>query len=209
MSSSVRSLPGARGLPVRALIRPGNLLPALVWALILYTQVINSPFPPPLPNALLVMITSGALVLFIIRRDPTTTGSAWEMAVALLGTFIVAFLPGPQVPDTNWLATSIQVVGLVGWAAALVSLGRSLGIAPADRGLVQHGLYRFVRHPMYASEMIFFLGFFIAVPTWRSAVMILAWIALQIIRLLREERILAGYPDYRARVRWRLFPGVW
>jgi hypothetical protein len=32
---------------------------------------------------------------------------------------------------------------------------------------------------------------------------------LQVIRIVREERILEGYAGYAARVRWRLFPLVW
>ena len=158
---------------------------------------------------LLVIITGTVLILFLVRRDPARTGSKWEMGLALLGTFIVAFLGGPIASGTNWVAAVVQLVGLLGWAWALVSLGRSFGLAPADRGLKQNGPYRFVRHPIYASEITFFLGYLIAVPTWQSALIISSFIGLQMVRLLREERILAGYSEYRLRVRWRLLPGIW
>jgi len=34
-------------------------------------------------------------------------------------------------------------------------------------------------------------------------------VALQIARIRREERLIAGYPDYARAVRWRLIPGLW
>ena len=107
------------------------------------------------------------------------------------------------------LPTTIQVIALLGWAASLTTLGRSFGIVPADRGLVQHGPYRFVRHPIYAFEALFFLGFLMAVPTLRSGLIIAVFLTLQVVRILREERILKGYGEYRQQVRWRILPGVW
>ena len=149
------------------------------------------------------------MVLFVIRRDATRVGNKMDMLVALSGTFIVAFLKGPQVWELHLLPTVIQIIALLGWAASLMTLGRSFGIVPADRGLVQHGPYRYVRHPIYAFEALFFLGYFLAVPTSRSAIIILTAFGLQVLRILREERILGGYKEYKRRVPWRLIPGIW
>ena len=107
------------------------------------------------------------------------------------------------------LPSVIQIIALVGWAVSLMALGRSFGIVAADRGLVQHGPYRFVRHPIYAFEALFFLGYLIAVPTLQSAIIISAWVVLQILRIVREERMLGGYEEYKHKVRWRIIPGVW
>jgi protein-S-isoprenylcysteine O-methyltransferase Ste14 len=90
-----------------------------------------------------------------------------------------------------------------------MALGRSLGIAPADRGLVRHGPYRFIRHPIYAFEALFFLGWLAAFPTAWNAMIIAVWVALQVARILREEAIIGGYDQYRQAVRWRILPFVW
>jgi protein-S-isoprenylcysteine O-methyltransferase Ste14 len=74
---------------------------------------------------------------------------------------------------------------------------------------VQHGPYKFIRHPIYAFEGLFFLGWLIAVPNVGNAVIITIWAALQIARIVREERILGGYDEYRQTVRWRIIPLVW
>ncbi len=209
MSTAVSSLPSARHRLVRVLLKPGNILPALVWLFLVFNQAFSSPFPPSPSVVLLVLINSVALVLFVIRRDASRVGNKVETVIALSGTFIVSFLEGPEVRDTHLLPTLIQVIALVGWAVSLLCLGRSFGIVPADRGLVQHGPYRYVRHPIYAFEALFFLGFFTAVPTLRSVIITAAWAVLQVLRILREERILRGYEEYKRRVPWRLLPGVW
>lgn len=209
MSSTVSSLPAPRSSLLRAFLKPGNVLPALVWLFFVFSQAFNSPFPFSLSTVLLILIHSVAVVLFVIRRDATRVGNKVDMLVALSGTLIVAFLKGPTVGDIHWLPTVIQITALLGWAASLMTLGRSFGIVPADRGLVQHGPYRYVRHPIYAFEALFFLGYFFAVPTWWSAIIILTAFGLQVLRILREERILEGYEEYKRRVPWRLIPGIW
>jgi len=210
MSSTASTLPQARrpSLLVR-LLKPGNTLPVTVWVFLVISQAVNSPFPPSLSTALLVVINTEAVVLFMLRRDATRVGNKVEMVIALSGTFIVSFLEGNEARDTHWLPSAIQVTALLGWAVSLSYLGRSFGIVPADRGLVQSGPYRYVRHPVYAFEALFFIGYMVAVPTPRTAIIIALWAALQITRILREERIISGYEEYRQRVRWRLLPGVW
>lgn len=136
--------------------------------------------------------------------------------IAVSGTFVITLLlvvsndeSTTLGPDASHLATVIQCVGIVGWAVSLVALGRSLGIAPADRGIVRHGPYRLIRHPIYAFEAVFFLGWLINVHTVSAGLIIAVWCALQVTRIVLEERIIAGYGEYRQTVRWRIIPGVW
>lgn len=209
MSSTVSSRPSPRSPLLSALLKPGNVLPALVWLFFVFGQAINSPLPPSLTTVLLVLINSVAVVLFVVRRDATRVGTKLETLVALAGTFIVAFLKGPRAEDIHWLPTVIQVVALLGWASSLLTLGRSFGLVPADRGLVDRGPYRHVRHPVYAFEALFFIGYLIAAPSLWNGIIAALWSAFQVTRILREESILESYEEYKRRVPWRLIPGIW
>ena len=79
--------------------------------------------------------------------------------------------------------------------------------------VVSTGLYGIVRHPMYAATVLMFctfpfiLGSFAACPLFFTYPFIIA------IRIKDEEKLLnkelAGYTDYKQRVKYRLIPFVW
>jgi len=148
-------------------------------------------------------------VFFLLRTPNRKRCSWWETALALAGVFLPIVLLRPAEPGLKIVGGTIQVLSLVGIILALISLGRSFGIAPADRGLVTTGLYRWVRHPLYAAETWFYIGFLIANLTWRNLAGLLLSLAIQVMRIWREERILSGYESYASNVRWRLLPLVW
>jgi protein-S-isoprenylcysteine O-methyltransferase Ste14 len=105
----------------------------------------------------------------------------------------------------------ISVCGLVVVIGGKVSLGRSFGLMPANRGVVSTGLYRLVRHPIYMGYLISHVAFVLANPAlWNLIALVTADIAL-LARAVCEERTLgldAAYREYRERVRWRVIPGV-
>jgi protein-S-isoprenylcysteine O-methyltransferase Ste14 len=99
----------------------------------------------------------------------------------------------------------------------LISLGESFGIAPADRGLVYKGPYRFMRHPMYLGALVIagaavFGSLRIDALRWQDgwnlSILALAS-ACAIYRIRKEEALIQGYSAYAKVVRWRLIPGVW
>ena len=118
-------------------------------------------------------------------------------------------LPGAEAP---WAAAVLQALGLGVAIAALLSLRRSLGIVPACRGVRTDGPYRWVRHPLYAGELLFLLGFAAQHPSPRNMALFAATLALQAVRAGREERLLASadetYGAYMQRVPFRFLPGV-
>jgi protein-S-isoprenylcysteine O-methyltransferase Ste14 len=118
--------------------------------------------------------------------------------------------PGPHlVPEL--LATTIQVVAL-GWIIyGKLSLGRSFGLLPANRGIIVAGAYRWVRHPIYLGYILCHGGFLLASFSWRNLAVYGTLHLVQIGRLLREEKLLSrdgAYRQYRRRVPYRLVPGV-
>ncbi len=148
-------------------------------------------------------------VLFVMRDPARKSGATWESLLALLGTFLPVVVLKPAGGGPAWLGEAIQTIGLAGMLAAVVSLGGGFGIAPADRGLRTTGLYRWVRHPLYAAELWFYTGYLIANPTFRNLIGLTVGTLIQIVRIGLEERILAGYTSYAQHVRYRLVPFVW
>ena len=95
---------------------------------------------------------------------------------------------------------------------ALATLSRSFGLAPANRGVKTSGMYRFVRHPLYASYLVTFVGYVLAYPAPRNLALLGLCLAGQLLRMTLEERLLCldrRYQEYAARTPFRLVPGVY
>ena len=79
--------------------------------------------------------------------------------------------------------------------------------------VVSTGPYAIVRHPMYASALLYLVGTPLALGSYWGLIPIAAILPLVVWRLLDEERLLArclpGYAEYQRRVRYRLVPFVW
>jgi len=163
---------------------------------------------------LLLASESLVVVLTICRRRAQTTDrsvfAAVMTAASLAGPPLVRSAHmTPLAPDA--VTALFSAVGLVLVIAAKVTLGRSFGIAPANRGIVARGPYRLVRHPIYTGYIITHVAFVMAHPSmWNIAIFLVADGAL-VVRALLEERILGGdeqYQAYCSRVGWHLVPGV-
>jgi protein-S-isoprenylcysteine O-methyltransferase Ste14 len=135
----------------------------------------------------------------------------YDWVIGLTGTYAIALFRSDVTGEDSVIGTTIQIIGIALQVVAMLSLNRSIGMVPANRGIKTHGLYRFVRHPLYCSYTIAFLGFVINHPTeWNIGVYASA-VALWVLRLLAEEKFLLQDPQYQAyagRVRSRLVPGV-
>jgi len=164
----------------------------------------------------LMLLVSEALVvvLTIIRRRTSLVDRSADgviaTAVSLAGPPLVrAYGDSHLVPDAATAIVSAAGVMIV--IVGKMALGRSFGIAPANRGVVVRGPYTLVRHPIYAGYLVTHVAFLVANPTpWNVSILLLADTAL-ILRALMEERVLRGdeeYERYCARVRWHLVPGV-
>ena len=163
---------------------------------------------------LLLVGESLVVVLTIVRRRARLVDRSAQAAIAtalsLIGPSLVRAPDWPGIfPDS--VTMIVSAIGLIVVIAGKLTLGRSFGIAPANRGVVVAGPYGFVRHPIYAGYLVTHIAFVLAYPSpWNLTVLIVSDTAL-IFRALCEERVLATdrtYQMYCRRVAWHLVPGV-
>jgi len=88
----------------------------------------------------------------------------------------------------------------------------TIEVAP-DQKVISSGPYAIVRHPMYASALLYLAGTPLALASYWGLVPLVATMPFLIWRLFDEEKFLAenlpGYVEYRRKVRHRLVPGIW
>jgi protein-S-isoprenylcysteine O-methyltransferase Ste14 len=166
-------------------------------------------------TGLLLLISELLVLVFTLlrRRAQTVDRSVMSVlvtTVSVAGSSLVRAAEGPGLlPDM--VTTVASGVGLLIVIGAKFTLGRSFGIIPANRGIVAAGMYRFVRHPIYAGYVLTHFAFALAHPIPRNILLLAVADAALIVRALREERLLAGdaeYQSYCRRVAWHLVPGI-
>lgn len=162
-----------------------------------------------------------------LRAGPTAeTRPAQRIIISAAGAAFVAVLVVSALdwrfgwsPVPVWLVVvgNLAVaVGLVGAQLVVVQnhyAGSTIRVED-DQPLVSTGMYGVVRHPLYSASLVMMIGLPPALGSlWGLVVVALTFPAVLEARVVDEEKALvdelAGYREYRARVRYRLIPGVW
>ena len=183
----------------------------VVLAARLVPVVLETGALPPL----LLLVSEGLVVLFILLRRPTRDisrrGQDWLLGLAgtLLPLMAVAPQGQPLLPIL--LCEALMIAGFALQLAAKLTLRRSFGVVAANRGVKASGPYRLVRHPMYAGYALTHVGFLLSGPAWWNLVLYASVLTIAVRRIVAEERVLRADPAYDAlaeKVRYRLLPFV-
>ena len=167
-----------------------------------------------LTNLLLLISEMLVVALTVLRRTAATVDRSMRAGLlttmSLLGPPMVQ--PGHVSPMLGQAITvAVSVIGLAIVIAGKLTLGRSFGLMPANRGVVCTGIYRVVRHPIYLGYLITHVAFVFANPSaWNLSVLLIGDAAL-LLRAICEEQTLARdmrYQEYQQLVRWRVCPGL-
>jgi protein-S-isoprenylcysteine O-methyltransferase Ste14 len=166
---------------------------------------------------MLILAIQEAIIVGLVvvrRRSLHTSRQLSDWVIALVGTAAPMLQrPGDLLhPAIEPLGIGLQLLGAGLSVFATVSLGRSFGIVAANRGVRTTGLYRFVRHPLYGSYLVSYVGFLLGSASLINLVLIVFAAVCQYLRARAEERVLSldpAYKEYMERVRWRFIPYIW
>jgi protein-S-isoprenylcysteine O-methyltransferase Ste14 len=196
----------------------------------------------PAAWAYLILFITGAfwLTLRLARRDPALLAERlkspvqkgqpfWDKFFILLMT--VAWcawlvLMGLDVVRFRWsvMPLWLQCVGAAMIVLSFWMIGRAFRENPfltavvriqTERGhtVVSTGPYAIVRHPLYASLLIYLPATALMLGSWAGLAGSVVFLGAFVFRTAMEDRELqrglAGYTEYAARVRYRLIPFIW
>jgi len=161
-----------------------------------------------------------------LRRQDTDRGSTTFVTAAL----VVAFVAIPLTPLLTWwgpgrignsvagaVGVVIGILGLAGRYQAFTTLGRffTRTLQETDQHrLVTDGVYRYIRHPGYLSNILIFCGAALAMSNWITLTLVIVlFIPAYAYRINTEEAMLTdifgqAYRDYQRQSK-RLIPGIW
>lgn len=172
----------------------------------------------PTDLTLLLFMTSEVVtltIMIIAHKASHRDASPFHGAVAIMASFMVPlFIQAADGADLlpGSVTAVATVIGMCWVIWAKVSLGRSFGILAAARTLRTSGPYRWVRHPIYVGYLITHVAFLAANFTTLNVCVFVLLYQMQIVRAMREEKVLAevmpGYAEYMLRVPRRFVPGL-
>ena len=128
-----------------------------------------------------------------------------------------AFADYPLLPGVWGAGVACLASGLWLFHRSHVDLGTNWSITLELREghtLVTNGVYRRIRHPMYAALFLYSIGLALVLPNWIVGTLyLLSFGLLFAFRVGREERLMreefgVAYDAYCARTK-RLVPGIW
>jgi len=176
--------------------------------------------------------------LWIMRRDPALDQErsrlgqnvkAWDRAIVVANwilTLALLIVIGLDAGRLHWSAVPlgwrlagglglIPCFGLTLWAARANTFLSGQVRIQTERGhhAVTGGPYRYVRHPMYLSMILYDVCLPVLLGSWWALWVSGLMIALIVFRTALEDRTLqnelTGYAAYTLQTRYRLIPGLW
>lgn len=145
-------------------------------------------------------------------------GGAWVAGQFLL--FVALMILALRYPGTGpaawrWAGALVVVVAAITAVAGAKALGRNLTLfpKPADHAkLVQHGIYSWIRHPLYTAVILAGFGWALVWLSWPALLAAMALLPFFHAKSCREEAFLRqkfpGYREYQSHTR-RFIPGLY
>jgi protein-S-isoprenylcysteine O-methyltransferase Ste14 len=187
----------------------------------------------------IVVFTAGTIFpsLYLARKDPAAlrrrmhggplaearTAQKFIIIGAFAGIFgMIAFsaydhrMGWSSVPA--WLSVIGDVLIVVGLVAGVLVVAQNSYAAAtvtveAGQTVASRGLYRLVRHPMYAANLVLMVGMPLSLGSYWGLLLLIPGVLVLVFRILDEEKLLTqelgGYREYTQRVHYRLVPYVW
>jgi protein-S-isoprenylcysteine O-methyltransferase Ste14 len=156
------------------------------------------------------------IATMVFRRAPVRiTTNKYYWAVSFVASYWGLFILSVEQPGRSLVGSRMLVpiyaLGVFMDVWGRLSLGRNIGMLPAQRQIVHGGAYRWVRHPIYTSVFLLSIAGALASFSLLNFLLYAFGIVWFVERTLSEEEFLRSDPNYATymqRVHWRWFTGL-
>jgi len=180
-------------------------------------------FIPMFIAGIVMMIKSPSLLKS--RLNAKEKENEQKQVVKLSGLmFVIGFVLAGLNYRFSWIvlpniviivASIIFIVSYILYAEVLrenVYLSRTIEVQKEQK-VIDTGLYRLVRHPMYSATILLFLSMPLILGSIISFIIFLIYPFIIVKRIKNEEEVLEknlkGYKEYKKKVKYKLIPFIW
>lgn len=111
---------------------------------------------------LLLVLRDFAAGYFFLKRKPAKDKATFfpSLLAYVSAAMPLLYFSSTEATNRALFLTSdfLAILGFLVVAFATLELGTSIGISPANRGLVSSGIYRYIKHPMYTGYIVSEIG---------------------------------------------------
>ncbi len=179
-------------------------------------------FIPVVIMGIVLFIKAPALLEKRLSEKEGEKTQKWVVALSGL-MFVAAFV----IPALDfrfslsnvplWCVILSAVIFLLGYAMFAevlrenAYLSRTIEVQE-EQTVVSTGLYGIVRHPMYLATLLMFIPIPLILGSFWGLIPLAAYPVIIIIRIINEEKVLseglAGYDEYKKKVKYKLIPFI-
>lgn len=154
------------------------------------------------------------------EKESTQKGVVAISGLMFIGSFVLAGLDfrfgWTNVPEWVVAVAAVILLAAYGMYGEVMRenayLSRTVEVQENQK-VIDTGLYGVIRHPMYTATIFLFLAIPVVLGSWIAFAVMLLYPAAIIARIGNEEKVLeeglAGYKEYKQKVKYRLVPFVW
>jgi protein-S-isoprenylcysteine O-methyltransferase Ste14 len=194
-----------------------NVIPSLIllayFSYFAYVHGLNFLTTGRLSSLFIVILETMVIFMVLIRQRPKVVTKIPEDWLVAVGMTVAPLLLMPSaVSHEHWWLQGFQIAGIIFSIGGLWTLSTSFGIVAAKRTLRSDGLYKYVRHPMYAGYTLSIPAYVFQNPNMINFLAFIIFFGFMFIRIQAEERLLSkdpAYADYMTKTKWRVLPGIW
>ena len=180
-------------------------------------------FIPMFIAGIIMMLKSPSLLKS--RLNAKEKESEQKEVVALSGLmFLAGFIIAGLNYRFNWtqLPNVVVIIGIIIFIISYIVyaevlrenafLSRTIEVQESQK-VIDTGLYRIVRHPMYTATIFLFLSMPLVLNSIISFIIFLMYPFIIVKRIKNEEEVLEkelkGYKEYKNRVKYKMIPFIW
>lgn len=180
-------------------------------------------FIPMFIAGIIMMLKSPSLLKS--RLNTKEKESEQKEVVDLSGLmFLAGFIIAGLNYRFNWtqlpnavviIGTIIFIISYIVYAEVLrenAFLSRTIEVQESQK-VIDTGLYRIVRHPMYTATIFLFLSMPLVLNSIISFIIFLMYPFIIVKRIKNEEEVLEkelkGYKEYKKKVKYKMIPFIW
>ncbi len=140
-----------------------------------------------------LMFISGFIISGMNYRFQWLILPKWIVVTATVAFLLAYLLYAEVLRENTYLSRTVEV--------------------QVNQKVIDTGLYGIVRHPMYSSTILLFLSMPLVLGSFISFIIFCAYPFIIAKRINNEEQVLerelAGYSEYKNKVKYRIIPFIW